>query len=267
MKRKQGIILTLILFCSAVLGMPAFWFYKADRQERLNQQLIASIKHEDFRSALAALNNGADANVRDVAGISGGQRLWDLWKDYHRQAFPAATPLLLFLQSHDKISLDGHVITGPYKKDNPGIVNALLAKGAYVNVCDEYGHVPLELAFFGRKNTSARLLVEHGADVRYRRGHANYLILAIGNNLDASTLDLMVKEGADVNQSDGYGRTPLGEALRGGNPVTIGCLLRHHADPNKTTTDDPETNDPLEFAKKRHLTEIARLLREAGAKR
>ena len=54
--------------------MPGVWLWRADRQERLNRQLIEAILRDDTLAALVALKCGAYANARDEPVVPGWRR-------------------------------------------------------------------------------------------------------------------------------------------------------------------------------------------------
>lgn len=61
MNRKQRAILLLVVFWSVVLDAAGVGFWRADRQERLNRQLIAAIDTADTSAVLPVLQQGSDA--------------------------------------------------------------------------------------------------------------------------------------------------------------------------------------------------------------
>ena len=101
-------------------------------------------------------------------------------------------------------------------------------------------------------------LIKQGANINDQTEEASFLELAIRYENDVSTIDLMLQYGANPDR-DIHGGTPLNWAVFTANRTVVQCLLRHHANPNKHAL--------LKYAEKHHMTEIARLLRDAGAKR
>src|SRR5438874_2681833 len=83
-----------LLFFSALLGVPCFLMWREYGQQRLNQELLSAINHDDTPSALFALEHGADANAHFEKHIPARQRIWSLVR-WHCWAPPTfTTPLL-----------------------------------------------------------------------------------------------------------------------------------------------------------------------------
>lgn len=82
---------------------------------------------------------------------------------------------------------------------------------------------------------------------------------AVKNN-DAGTLSRLLGEGADVNQQDEHGWTPLAWAAGKGVPEIVELLLGHGADVSRTGKDN---RTPLMIARAASHGEIARVLTEA----
>ena len=264
MNRKQRTIFLRVVFWAVVFAVPGVWLWKADRQEWLNRQLIAAIKREDTPAALLALEQGADGNARDEPVTPGWKRLWDLVRGRKAPPSLGATPLLLMLQ-YEYATTDTTPEDPP--REHTDLVEALLAHGADVNLRYEGRQTPLLYALADSKKTATiRLLLEHGASVNDGLG-AELLSFAIGCGNDSSILELLIQHGADPDHAENKNYTPLAAAVYCRNRSAIACLLSHHADPNVLMWGTQDPVHPLEFAETFHMTEIARLLRAAGARR
>ena len=262
MNRKCRTTILVLALWSVFIGIPGYFLWREVHQQQLNQQLVAAIKSEDTSAALLTLNLGADANARDEPRVSVWQRMWNLLQHHRTAPSTANTPLLILLD---------HV----HSRDHPDLVRALLAHGARVDDADELGLTPLYKALSTRKTASALLLIEHGADVTPEARNQSavtdmlkrrVLITAIEHSSTAAVVESLLRHGADPNQAGLEGLTVLGMAVLYGDPPTVQCLLRHRADPNRTAEffrDD--SIRPLEYAEKHHMTEIARMLKNAGA--
>ena len=151
--------------------------------------------------------------------------------------------------------------------DNPALVKALLTHGANVDAEDFAGDTPLWLAITNRKTYAALLLIERGAHLRGNSALKDLLTEAVMFQNDPSVIELILHRGADPNIGSVEGSSPLGYAVVHSDTVRIKCLLRNHADPNRPSVFYPDTLRPLAYAEKYHMTAIAKILREAGAKK
>jgi ankyrin repeat protein len=121
------------------------------------------------------------------------------------------------------------------------------------------GWTPLHLAgHFGRTD-SARVLLEHGADLgalsHNRNGNTALHAALAGRQED--TTKLLIERGADVTVTDAAGYTPLHLAAYEGNVALVGLLLDAGADPQARTADG---KTPREMAEVEGNAEVARLL-------
>jgi len=265
MSRKQRTILLVFAVWSFLIGVPGVWLWQVDRQERLNRALIAAIKRGDTSSALDALEKGANGNARDEPRVTAWKRLWGLVQGRRSGVSDAPTALLLLLERRDTQS--AHFLA----KESPELVSALLAHGAQVNVIDEAGFSPLFYALEVGQKRTARLLINRGANVTTQPNRVNPLVMEITGCRDTALAELMIQHGADVNSSGHPSMwSPISAAVYSADKESVRLLLRHHAYPNPTLETDVETEvsgKPLKYAEDHHLTEIAKLLRAAGAKR
>lgn len=140
----------------------------------------------------------------------------------------------------------------------------LIQRGADVNARDRDYWTPLHAACDRGCPSLAKLLIEHGADINARTSDVRPLVswytplhLAVGNcktiESDPSIMagktalvELLIKQGADVNQIDSSGETPLYEAARRGCVGILQLLIQNGADVNvmdnlgKTPLDDAD---------------------------
>ena len=125
----------------------------------------------------------------------------------------------------------------------PGIATRLLGKGAQVNAVTKTEVTPLGLACecckrvdgdISRFIKCAEMLLELGADVN----QADHLGLtpmhkACGYVGDLKLLKVLTSNGADVNKQAKDGHTPLIAASEQGHHLAVEFLLQHQAQPNK----------------------------------
>jgi ankyrin repeat protein len=267
LRKRRG----LFAFLVATIAALSVWLVREDRQQRLNRELIAAIEREDVPAALLALDRGADANARDKPA----EPVWRTLSDRLRRQAPASynypsTPLVLSL-------------VWPRSPLNAMLVQALINHRARPNDRGGWlGLTPIWLAVSNGDSASTRVLLEHGASptllpprwdgYRWFFPSRNLLILALERRQRAVAEDL-VERGFDVNSPQDDGMTALGAAVMWGDPSVTSMLLRHGAAPNTPFTyvqynEDwpPYRSRPLECAELRHLIDIAKLLRAAGAR-
>lgn len=179
-------------------------------------------------------------------------------------------------------------------------VAALLARGVPVDVTDAQGNTPLLLATAQDRLAVARLLVAAGADVnRQNRIHDSAYLLA-GAEGRLGILQLTLAHGADLRSTNRYGGTALIPACERGHVDVVAALLKAGVDPDHVNKlgwtglleaillsdggprhqaivkqlieaganlnlADHDGVTPLQHARQRNQTIIARMLEAAGA--
>lgn len=128
----------------------------------------------------------------------------------------------------------GDEVLEPTTASRYEVLEALIYSGADVNARDNYGHSPLMNAV--RQSDGyylTQLLLEHGASwqARSESGFTALHAAAISKDTDVRTIELLLREGLDVNVSDRRGGTPIIEAVQFGTPDVIGALLDAGAAP------------------------------------
>jgi len=139
---------------------------------------------------------------------------------------------------------------------NGGHVDAakvLLAHGADVEAERSGGFTPFHDAIVKKHRAVAELLIAHGAKIHGEMSAAY---------VDKQTVQLLIDLGADVNQRDKGGDSPLDEAAFRGNTEVLNLLLDHGADINAS---GEYGSTPLHHAASRGEAEAAKLLIESGA--
>ena len=141
------------------------------------------------------------------------------------------------------------------KASNPAVIELLVAAGADVNAHDRRGYTPLHsAAWYNHRPEIATALIAAGADVHTRdpdgyvpsgrrandrtplfmavyRG-ASFSGQPVPAEHSASVVEVLVDAGADLEQADGNGRTPLHAAALS-NPAAFPLLLRFGARPER----------------------------------
>lgn len=184
--------------------------------------------------------------------------------------------LYLAVQRGDLDQLDRHIHWG-------GDINAILPNGQYpVHVAAEHGRVvmvrtllkhgaaidartadgdsPLDLAILAGRTQVAQLLLENGATL-----DASALLLkAAGAGVtDRDTVRFLIERGADTEQRNNAGDTPLLIAIRQDNHRLASHLVGRGADVNVRTADGQSA---LSLAHTVGAGELIRLLERHGAR-
>jgi ankyrin repeat protein len=164
--------------------------------------LVMAIRNTDVQAVRKLLANVADVNARDAEGN---------------------TPLILasFYAS-------------------PECVKLLLERGADANAANKIGATALIRAATNHEKT--RLLVDAGAKVRVRTidlGNTP-LILAARRAGNARTVKLLLECGADANERNNAGSSPITSGAASGDLETVRLLL----DAGAKTDDFPSSKDP-----------------------
>jgi ankyrin repeat protein len=196
---------------------------------------VAAIRDADAQAIRERFQYGEDVNVRDREGN---------------------TPLILaaFYAS-------------------PKCVDLLIGMGADVNAVNEAGVTALIRAATSYEKT--RSLVEAGARVRARSADLGNtpLILAARRAGNYRTVRLLLEHGADANERNAAGVSPIMSGAASGDPETVRLLLDAGAKPDDyPTSQDPRTTDlmaglrtPLMWAAYNNDVSMVRLLLDRGA--
>ena len=170
------------------------------------------------------------------------------------------------------------------EKDCPELCSILMKHDAKIDAVDKDGNQPLHLACKQWHTATVRLLLSHGADVTalnkqqrkpshmanesvlksyevHNSNHALHIAVEEGH---IQTVQLLVDCGADVNELNEDGQTPLHTAAGGEKdcPELCSILMKHDA---KIDAVDKDGNQPLHLACKQWHTATVRLLLSHGA--
>jgi ankyrin repeat protein len=144
-----------------------------------------------------------------------------------------------------------------------------LKNGADANAMER--HIPykkfLMVAVAEGKEDLAKLLVEYGADVNAIDADGNTALMEAANFAHLNLVKFLVEHGANVNAAatlGGYtGYTALIYAAQRGHVKVVKYLIKHGANINAKKKNG---DTALSLAENNSHTEVARILREAGAK-
>lgn len=273
----SGVCLVLLVGALVV----AVWSLQLSiQQHHNNAALIAAVKHEEVTRVQAALRRGAEANARDMTGVSSlsfWQYVQQFFARFHKQSADAPA------QEH-QTALELAV-----RAKSVPIVKALLDSGADPNILCEDGDSLLILAqsrpdrivpatFTGQSfepdpheeavtrqaiKVILHDLLQHGADVnRKTRKGDNWPLMYAAAHGDTEVVRILLDRGANVNIKDHGGDTALIEATPFGSEAVIRMLLEKGADVNAKEADG---DTPLILATTSGYDNIVRLLLEFKA--
>ena len=155
-------------------------------------------------------------------------------------------------------------------KDFDDIVSYLISKGADINIKGKDGKTPLMLAA-SNSLESTKILLEHGANVKAKADDGMTAFLqctfgVISNKVTTDVMDLLLKNGANVNDAlsgkDTPGWTALMLASINGDYDLAKYLIIHGANVNHTSN---EGITALTLAKQEKYDNIVMLLKKHGA--
>jgi len=216
-----------------------------------NQALIAAVADRDLDATQAALDHGADPNfVLEKPPLVGTQCIRAIPAAFYRCIFRRdATPdedetFSGFFIWHGALTPLG--LTS-YLGDEE-IASLLLARGANANFAPVKGGPAFLVAAYQACNEPGRtgmvrFLLSHGATVCFDNGESHRLIhRASSSRYGTRLLRLLLNAGADSNQRDGDGYTPLMWAAMY-SPDNVALLLRYGADVRAVAKNGPTAFD------------------------
>ena len=234
-----GIIILLV-------SLPCIWFARQHRQVKLDRALIVAINRNDADAVDMLLVNGANPNARETPQKP--QTPMQIIKELIHPSPPGLTKTALMIAAY----------SSPVR-----IVTALLRAGADVNVRDKYGETALFMAAANGHASNVKALIAAGADVNHRAIHGGTVLVYAGMVGNTDTLTALIEAGADVNAKEDGGSTPLIDAAQWGNCRSCKAFIAAGADVNGK---DHSGWTALKYAIKRKNSEMASMLRAAGAK-
>lgn len=103
-------------------------------------------------------------------------------------------------------------------------VKQLVNKGASVNVKDDDGKTPLYISAMWNRLDIVKYLLQNNTDPNLTDGYFSPLIKSVHNWL-TNIMSCLVEHGADINQGDQDGRTPLWWAAFCGHTIKVTSYL------------------------------------------
>lgn len=203
-----------------------------DRTEDINALLVNAVQNKDSEKVNNLLQKGANPNARDKDG-----------QDY----------------------LGHYTVLGIAVKNKDTVTaRLLLSKGANVNdsfITENGKTSTLCDAVENKDIPMMELLLEFGTDI----GKDGTAYPAIFYAKDKTTLDFLIKSGANINSRDHLGWTPLMHAVHffGGDIDLVKIIISYNPNVNNKSNDGLTA---LQIAKLNKNKEIIQELRKAGAK-
>lgn len=128
---------------------------------------------------------------------------------------------------------------------------ALMAEESFTELCKS-----------GKPAQIAKAL-KKGASVKVNEYGISPLMLAAGNNPDPEVINLFLKNGALINETDPTGTTPLMYAALQNNAAVVEALLKAGADAKLKNSDGKTAYELAEFNEKINRTPVYQALKDA----
>ena len=167
----------------------------------------------------------------------------------------------------NKSNIGGTLLFEAVRQGKEWAVNLLLGKGANPHEIDARGRQALEYAIEAGQESMVRVLIDHGGIQHVTAGPTDKttsLHLAVCNE-NLTIVEMILKAGADINEQNFLGGTPLHGSISHG-PANlaqiVGLLLQFGAQVNMR---DDFANTPLHSAARCGRSEVVQMLLDAGA--
>jgi len=158
--------------------------------------LQSSVRHDDWKAALWLVQHGADFKRLTEKGEG---------------------------------ILELIIIEGGDSADRPKVFEALLKRGADVNLPARYAETILQLADFANQPELLRTLLAHGANPNVANEFGTTPLFSAATGSDWVSVRALLKAGARPTGRDGNGDT-IWNVIRDPTPAIVNELLRHGAD-------------------------------------
>lgn len=145
------------------------------------------------------------------------------------------------------------------KRGNRAIVQMLLKKNARIDTLNNREMTPLSAAVLHGRIQTAELLIKHHA--AFDPNQLLHKVASEGIEYKG-IIHLLLNNGAELNNRDPAGNTPLHTAITGNHRVLVRQLLARGADVNSKNNDG---DTPLQLALERDNKSIIKLLKQHGA--
>ncbi|MCF6282957.1 MAG: ankyrin repeat domain-containing protein [Candidatus Polarisedimenticolaceae bacterium] len=145
------------------------------------------------------------------------------------------------------------------QRGNRAIVQMLLKNGAKIDILNTHQKTPLYTAIMYGRVQTAELLIKRKATFTPNELLHEVVIHGVDYK---GIINLLLKNGAELESSDSAGNRPLHMAIIGNHRVLVRQLLTRGADVQATNS---AGDSPLDLAKKSGNQTIIKLLKQHGA--
>jgi uncharacterized protein len=221
-------------------------------------RLIDAVKKNDVKNVRSLIGEHVDVNATEVDGSTA--LLWAAQRDN-----PEIVDILLASGANVKAATRYNVtpLSLACVNGNAVIIEHLLKAGADANSVSEEGETALMTASLTGRVDAVKALLSHGADVHAKDPvKAQTPLMWAASEGNAEVVDLLVESGSDIKAKAKGGFTPLLFAVRNGHIDVVKVLLKHKANVNDVATDGTSA---LNMAIVNAYFELASLLLDAGA--
>ncbi|PIG89904.1 ankyrin repeat domain protein [Aspergillus arachidicola] len=177
------------------------------------------------------IERGAEVSTRDVDNRT---PLFAAIQNGHMPIVEVLTQHGIDVRTQDNAGLTPlHIAV---KLGHPQMVDLLLRHGADANAADRDGVTPVFVAALSRHNTILQNLIQHRGQVNCKTSLEAWTPLhaACAGTKEATTVQLLLDHGAEVDAADSHGNTPLFYAAGNGSPAIIEILIQYNAQVNAT---------------------------------
>ena len=148
--------------------------------------------------------------------------------------------------------------------DDPARVQALLRRGANVNITDHKAKTPLHRASQAGFVKITALLFDHGAELEIADNKGCTPIFDAAHYGRVETLKMLIERGANIHHTESRGETPLFAAARGAKVDAFETLLEAGCDPFHKNNRGKRIDEVVRAA--RHQTDDRRRILKIYAK-
>lgn len=255
-------IITALALCFCVLTISAV----AQKSKKETNYLTAArltdaASKGDIKTLAALLDGGADVNLEE-ADFQG----WTALMSATTSGQTGAVKFLISKGANARVRLkDGEttLIQAAQNENNREIVEALIKAGADVNVQTKKGLTALMRFAWMSQTEAVKLVLEAGADTKLKDKDgwtAFYFACSHGN--DARIVKLLLDAGANPNETNAKGETPLMWLGWGDRTENFRALIAAGANVN---TQDKDGRTPLMISAARFFRGEIKLLLDAKA--